>query len=220
VLRTLTRCRYTGIPILYPVGSPLYTVGRTFGGGSRTVYSSHAGEISMYGSTRNILIQGARHAGKTHLIGRLTDRFGTDHRMAGFFTARGVDGNVDFRAWDNFELRDEGPSDTVFRDDDPRVRHEVFERLGVWAVERALASSDIVVFDELGRFELGCTEFIAAVKRALAHDKPVVAALKMEHNPFLDGIRERSDATLLILEQKNRERIYENAVALLSGMLQ
>ncbi len=63
---------------------------------------------------------------------------------------------------------------------------------GVPAIRRALSEADIVVLDELGRFELEVPEFTDAVKDAL-DALLVVGVLKDESNWFLDGVRERTD---------------------------
>jgi len=166
----------------------------------------------------NILIQGPRDAGKTHLLRKIIDRFGDEYRMAGFFTEK-TGGVVRFRAWDNFEFMDNGPSDTLYDERDRLVRTSVFEELGVWSINRAVDKADLMIFDELGRFEQGCDGFVHAVKEALDHKKLVIAAIKMERNSFLDALRGRKDTLLFTINPLNREQMYEDALRWIEGSL-
>ena len=164
----------------------------------------------------NVLIQGYKGAGKTHIVKSVIKKFGGERRMAGFFTEKS-DAVVWLRAWDNFELMDRGPSEILYDEKDRLVRVSAFEKLGVWAVERSMRCAELMVFDELGRFEQSCSLFTAAVRGALAHPSAVIATLKMEHNPFLDSLRGRHDVKLHTLSPRTRERVYEEVVRWISG---
>jgi len=80
-----------------------------------------------------------------------------------------------------------------------------FEGLGKSAIKRALAKRDIVVMDELGRFELGCKEFQKAVFSAIKSNRSVLGVLKKESNPFLDRIRSLNEIIVLEVTEDNRE---------------
>jgi nucleoside-triphosphatase len=166
----------------------------------------------------NLLIQGFRGAGKTHLIQRIVDRFGENYRLGGFFTVKS-DNLVLFRAWDNYELMDGGPSGILYDERDHLVRMSVFEELGVWAVERSMAGAQIMVFDELGRFEQDCSVFTAAVQHALDGPTPLVATMKMERNSFLDSLRKRRDVILFTISPLSREQVFGKVVERVSRSL-
>ena len=155
----------------------------------------------------NVLIQGDRHSGKTHLIGRIIDRY-NDSRLSGFFTYRDDDGIVHFRAWDNASSPMQGPDHILFREDDGIVRYRVFEEDGTAAVANAIKNARLMIFDELGRFEQQCRPFTDAIDRALTCSTPVVAALKNESNPFLDALRTRGDCSLYTLYKDNRDELF------------
>ena len=87
------------------------------------------------------------------------------------------------------------------------VVKEGFERLGKSAIERALVRRDIVIMDELGRFELGCRGFQKAVFSAIGSDCHVLGVLKDELNPFLNGIRALPNVTIIEVTEDNREFI-------------
>jgi len=84
-----------------------------------------------------------------------------------------------------------------------------FEGLGKFAIERALTEKDIVVMDELGRFELDCREFQKAVFSAINGDSNVLGVLKNESNPFLDRIRSLKEIVIVEVTEDNREFIPE-----------
>jgi nucleoside-triphosphatase THEP1 len=169
--------------------------------------------------TSNILIQGLRGAGKTHLVGRIIDRLSGTVRIGGVFTEK-IGSLVHLRVWDNYELMGKGPTEIVYDEEGRVVRTSVFEELGVWAVKRSMASAQLVVFDELGRFEQNCRRFTAAVHEALDQPAPVLSTLKTERNPFLDSLRERNDVLLLTLSPLNRNQVFEEVANEISEALE
>lgn len=170
--------------------------------------------------SNNILVQGDRNSGKTYLIHRIIKRFSNSKRLAGFFTWKAADGTVRFRAWDNFELMETGTAEIIYREDDRTVRQQVFEELGVRSIEHAMECSKLMVFDELGRFEETCEGFKEAIRKALAHEAPVIAALKSETNPFLDFLREREDVSLFTITLSTREEVFGKVADRLDEILQ
>jgi len=169
-------------------------------------------------SFSNILLQGDRNTGKTHLIGRIIERYGS-RRLAGFFTWKDADGIVYFRAWDNAEPMEHCPAEVIYREDDRIIRHQIFEELGVRSIRHALEYAELMVFDELGRFEKECELFKEAVQRALVYETPVIAALKGEKNPFLDSLRKRRDVSLQTITKDNREELFKRIVLTLDPIL-
>lgn len=170
--------------------------------------------------SNNILLQGDRYTGKTYFIRRIIERFGNSMRLAGFFTWKSADHTVRFRAWDNFELMEHGPTEILYREDDQIIRQQVFEELGVRSIEHAMERSELMVFDELGRFEASCEGFKEAIRKALAHETPVFAALKSEINPFLDSLREREDVSLFTITLSTREEVFGKVADRLDEILQ
>jgi nucleoside-triphosphatase len=83
------------------------------------------------------------------------------------------------------------------------VKAEVFDNLGV---ELLGEPGEIVVLDELGRFELEALEFQKEVFSLLASEKIVIGVIKAESNLFLDRIRERDDLNIYQLEESNQAK--------------
>lgn len=87
------------------------------------------------------------------------------------------------------------------------IHLEAFETVGVEAVRRGIRSRDLVVMDELGRFELRAYGFRQAVTDALNSPVPVIGVLKEDDNPFLNEIRNREDTEVLEVTEENRDDI-------------
>ena len=166
----------------------------------------------------NILIQGNRGAGKTHLVHRIIERYNS-RRLAGFFTFKDAEGIVYFRAWDNDKAIEQSPPQIIFRKDEQIVRYGVFEKNGVRAIEHAISYARLMIFDELGRFEQDCELFTNAVRSALVCNTPVLASLKSESNPFLDSLRRRKDCSVHTLTKNNMEEIFASVAQALDSLL-
>ncbi len=89
------------------------------------------------------------------------------------------------------------------------VNREDLERIGVPAIERAVAKSDLVVMDELGRMELCSVSFQYAVGAALDSPIPVLGTIQERHNAFLDSVRDRGDVRVLTVTEFNRDEFVE-----------
>jgi len=167
---------------------------------------------------KNILIKGEKSSGKSFLIRRVINNFGSSIKMAGFFTQKLENGLCLLTAWDNFCLLNEGPGMIFYDQEKEKVRENVFEELGTWCVERALKKADLVVMDELGRFEQRCSRFTSTVFNALKAKTPVLMTLKKEQNPFLNALTEEgnTEQTLLFeITPQNRDTLYKKIVSLL-----
>lgn len=68
-------------------------------------------------------------------------------------------------------------------------------------------NEQLIVFDELGRFEQCSERFMNAVLSKLNGEKPVVGVIKKENNPFLDRIRENPNVVILEVTEENRNSI-------------
>jgi molybdate transport system regulatory protein len=98
------------------------------------------------------------------------------------------------------------------RTDEGRIQQrftEVFETLGVNLLTHCLDNHpDIIVMDELGFLESEATTFQQRVFSCLDAPVPVWGVIKPLSTPFLDGIRERKDVTVLTITIDNRDRLY------------
>ncbi len=84
---------------------------------------------------------------------------------------------------------------------------ENFEGFGKDVVLRAVESpAEILLLDEIGRFERNSPGFLQAVTMALESNKPVIAILKQEPIPHIQEIRNREDTLFLDLNLLGRDR--------------
>jgi len=174
--------------------------------------------------SNNILITGDKYVGKSTIVKRTLDKLNL--KPGGFVVGR--TGNLD--QWLSFYLTDpldyyyhwQGKSSSKYKKkcqifakrDDPsqdwEIQPDVFDEKGVQFLETGRNFRDVVVMDELGRFELEADKFQAKVFEILNSNKPVLAVIKDEHNKFLDKIRDREDISMYRVKEKNHETIFED----------
>lgn len=172
----------------------------------------------------NIIITGDKYVGKSTIIKRTLDKLNL--KPGGFVVGR--TGNLD--QWLSFYLADpldyyyhwQGKGSCTFKkkcqifaerehqSHDWNVYPEVFDNKGVQYLDIGYNFRDIVIMDELGRFELKAKEFQNKVLQIMDSDKPVLAVLKDESNRFLNKVRDRQDIKIYVVKKKNHEEIFEN----------
>lgn len=169
----------------------------------------------------NIVITGDKYVGKSTVVREIINKLNL--KPGGFVVGR----NGDFDQWLSFYLADPleyyekqvknvpgfeekwqifAKRDSL--DAEWNIRPEVFNNLGVKLLEEGQRTKDIVVMDELGRFELNAKEFQQKVFEILDKQKPVLAVLKDEHNKFLDQVRSRDDVSIYRIKKDNHDTIY------------
>ena len=87
---------------------------------------------------------------------------------------------------------------------------------GVAAIDRAIASSDLIVIDEIGPMELASPLFVPAVERALETDKPLLISTHAHADcPIAHRVRRELD--LVRIKLGNRDRLVDEVLARLLG---
>ena len=82
---------------------------------------------------------------------------------------------------------------------------EALESVGVPAIEDAKENYEVIIIDEVGKFEVESEGFVRAVREALEMDKPTLLTLhKKSRHPLLQDIRRRDDARILEVTPVNR----------------
>jgi nucleoside-triphosphatase len=84
-----------------------------------------------------------------------------------------------------------------------QVEADVFDNLGV---ELLRQTGELVLLDELGRFELEALKFQKEVISLLASEKIVIGVIKAESNPFLDKLRGLDNLNIYKLEESNQTK--------------
>jgi nucleoside-triphosphatase THEP1/uncharacterized protein with PIN domain len=181
-----------------------------------------AGDLPAPPRARNLFVTGRPGVGKTTLIKRVLDDLDAD--VGGFVTSeiRAAGARVGFAITD---LRgDEGvlahvSIESPFRVGKYGVNREDLERIGVGALDGAIASSDLVVMDEIGRMELCSESFQEAVGRALDSPKPVFGTIQDRENRFLDEVRARPDVEVVRITEANRDDMRKVVAEKLAALL-
>jgi nucleoside-triphosphatase len=159
-------------------------------------------------AVKNVFVTGKPGVGKTTIIERVLQALDVDAggfctreiREAGErvgFSIDGLNGDSGILARVGFE--------SPFRVGRYGVNRDDLERVGVAALNDAVANASLIVMDEVGRMELCSETFRAAVARALDSEKPLLGTLQARSNDFLDSIRAREDVELFTVTTANRE---------------
>ena len=81
------------------------------------------------------------------------------------------------------------------------------DRVGVPAIEAAVASGAIVVIDEIGKMELLSNAFQRAVISAIHRHRLIVGAIMQAPHPFADELKQQPDTVLFELTEANRDEV-------------
>ena len=172
---------------------------------------------------RTILLTGRPGVGKTTIIKSIAERLGD--AAGGFYTAEIREGGRR-RGFKIITLDgEEGILSHMDTKGSPRVsRYGVnlrdLEQIGVVALRRAVAETDYVVVDEIGKMELFSEEFRQAVTEAIESDKPLVGSVMMNRNSWVDELKALPTVTVLEVTRDNREGMAQHVLDLVRSPLQ
>jgi len=89
----------------------------------------------------------------------------------------------------------------------------VLDTTGVDAIYNAIANSDLIVIDEIGKMELFSTKFIQAVADALASPKKVLGTITLKPHPLADSIRQNRSIQVTELNRNNQKHVLAQILA-------
>ncbi|MGY4686404.1 nucleoside-triphosphatase [Petrotoga sp. DB-2] len=176
---------------------------------------------------KNIFLTGFVGVGKSTIISKVIKQLSLN--ISGFSVAREGKKNN----WNSFYLID---ASSLSKDNQPRknefnrfafrndysknweINIQVFDKIGVQLLTN-IDHADVVIMDELGRFELTAYQFQKKVKEVLNSDKPVLGVIKDESNAFLDDIRNRKDVQIFRVTLENREEVYKEVLSLIKQII-
>lgn len=137
--------------------------------------------------TKNIFIEGHIKSGKTYVLNNVLKKLNI--KYGGFKTIPiyKEEKKIGFKLKDL--LTDEEDIVALYNiDGNLIINSDVFDRLGVSALENALKKRDLIIMDELGFLEDNSNKFKEKVFEVLESNKKVIAVIKDKKNEFLNKI--------------------------------
>ena len=166
----------------------------------------------------NILLTGPPGIGKTTAIKRVVERL-VGLRLVGFTTdeVRVGGRRRGFKVL-TLDGREGILADVAFRSRWRVGRYGVdlegFERLVCPILEGGADDADAAVIDEIGKMECFSPRFCRAVERLADAHIPMVATIGARGGGLIADLKRRSDATLIVLSQANRDQVPAEVAAL------
>jgi len=94
-----------------------------------------------------------------------------------------------------------------------RVNLQDLERIGAGAIEQAIAGERFIIIDEIGPMELLSRRFVEAINTAFGTKLDVLATIHhRSQHPLVKELKARAGVELLILDERNREKVFEEIV--------
>lgn len=95
---------------------------------------------------------------------------------------------------------------------------DLFERLAIPALERALETKELVVIDEIGRMELFSRRFQEMVLYILDQEKRhLLGVIHQGRGLFMASIKRRRDVEIMAVNRANRDKLPARIMAHLGG---
>lgn len=158
---------------------------------------------------KNYLITGRKKIGKTFLITEILKK--NKINPAGYFVFPKIDdnGNRDGYYYHSLSPVVKFKNDACIFDE-KNIFKEVFNNLGLECLENSLnVKNEVLVLDELGRFEKNEKSYINLIEKILSSDKFVLAVLKKEEIEYISRIKNRDDVIIIDLDEINYDEAFK-----------
>ncbi len=168
---------------------------------------------------KNIFITGTIHIGKSTILNKVINSL-PNLKIGGFrtlpiyennkkkgFIFESLDGtrkifaHIDLDAENHFD---------VYQFDD-----EVFEKIGVYSLKKALAESSLILMDEIGMMEQHAVKFKNMIIKCLNSSAIVLGAFQERATWFIKILQGRDDTKLFIITAMNRDLVAEQIIGLI-----
>jgi len=156
------------------------------------------------------LLTGKPGTGKTTVIRRAIA--GSEKKAGGFYTEEIRIGSIR----QGFRIVTLDGHDAILSHVDNHSRYRVskygvdiqnLDNIGVAAIERAIAESDLIVIDEIGKMELFSPRFTEAVLKALGSGKKVLGTIMLNPHSFADEVKRHPNVKVVELTRANHDRV-------------
>lgn len=164
---------------------------------------------------RVLLLTGQPGSGKTALIKEALAR--TKVKGGGFYTEEIRTGGIR----QGFRIATLDGQEVTLAHVDISSPHRVskykvdtgaLDRVGISALRQALAESDLVVIDEIGKMELLSPRFKEVVTQAMNSGRKVLGTIMFNHHPFADEIKRHPQAEVLLVTRDNRSEVMKKVL--------
>ncbi len=89
----------------------------------------------------------------------------------------------------------------------PEVIENRFNSFGAKLIKEAIENKELIIMDELGRFEKDSLEFQEQVLIAIDSNIPVLGAIKLDSSGWVDNIRNHPRVQLITVTEENRDEL-------------
>ena len=148
----------------------------------------------------NIIVTGAKHSGKSTLIQKILKMY--NGNVTGFITEFDDRSSLE-RELLIKDIAGEKSRCAVRWNNGP---YEVFfDTFNDFASQLIKFDGELVVIDELGKFEKNCENLKCTVEKAFDSPCNVLASIRMDAVGWMHDLKERDDTRVFFLSEENRE---------------
>ncbi len=150
----------------------------------------------------NIIITGPRHCGKSTLVSRIMENFSGS--VSGFIT------QFDNRESDSRELDLRSIDGSLhscavrWTDGKPELNPEAFDLFAPGLID---LKSNLVLIDELGKFEKNCELLKEAVLQAFDSPCHLLAVIRLDAEGWMQELKKRDDVLCISVNDLNRDEL-------------
>ena len=159
----------------------------------------------------NVILTGPKHCGKSTLIKKIIKNH--NGTISGFIS------EFDDRGSSSRELRirsidsKESACAVKWKNGSYTVNHEIFDKFAPCLIDY---SSDLIIIDELGKFEASCENLRHAVEKAFSSSVNLIAVLRLDAPGWINDLKLRSDALVINVNDDNRDFLDGNIAMLIN----
>ncbi len=167
---------------------------------------------------KHILITGRPGIGKTTIIEKVLSGL-RGIKMQGFFTREIREGG----ARTGFKIITLEGEEGLLAHVNIKSRYQVSKyKVNIKDIERLIIpslipnkSSQLIVFDEVGRMELFVPRFKTVLLQALNSERPIFGTIQLKAEPFVDMVKKRGDVKFFKVDLENRDILPQRILRLL-----
>jgi nucleoside-triphosphatase len=161
------------------------------------------------------LLTGSPGTGKTTVIRQAIA--GSEIKAGGFYTEEIRSGGIR----QGFRIVTLDGQDAILAHVDNHSRYRVskygvditnLDNIGVAAIEQAIAESDLIVIDEIGKMELFSPRFSEAVLKAINSGKKVLGTIMLNPHPFADEVKRHPNVKVVELTRANHDQVLKEII--------